>query len=57
MFPMNERVMFCPVVSLLALATADNAFKEDGIQRPEDLFTLEIPHFKEALAIQWKPES
>ena len=45
MFPMNERVMFCPVVSLLALATADNAFKEDGIQRPEDL------------AIQWKPES
>jgi hypothetical protein len=43
-------------MSLLALAFADNAFKEEGIQCPEDLYTLEIPHFKETLAIQWKPE-
>ena len=48
--------MFCPVVSLLALAFANNALGGGGIQCPEDLFTLEIPHFKEALAIQWKPE-
>ena len=47
--------MFCPV-SLLILAFADTAFQEDGIQCLEDLFTLEIPHFKVALAIQWKPE-
>ena len=49
--------MFCPIMSLLALAFADNAFKEMGIEKPEDLFSLEIPHFKESLAIQWKPGS
>ena len=49
--------MFCPTASLLALAFADNALKEDGIQCPEDLSPLRyIPHFKEALAIPWKPE-
>jgi integrase len=48
--------MFCPIMNLLALAFADGAFKEDGIKTPEDLFKLEIPHFKEVLAIQWKPE-
>ena len=40
----------------LALAFADNALKGFGIEKPEDLFSLEIPHFKESLAIQWKPE-
>ena len=43
-------------MSLFALAFADSAFKEGGIQRPEDLYTLETPHFKEMLGIQWKPE-
>ena len=58
MFSMSGRITrcFCPAVSLLALAFADNALKEDGIQCAEDLFTLEILHFKEALAIQWKSE-
>ena len=40
----------------LALAFADNALKGFGIEKPEDLFSLEIPHFKESLAIQWRPE-
>ena len=48
--------MFCPIMSLLALAFADSVFKEEGIQRLEDLYTLEIPRFKETLGIQWKPE-
>ena len=48
--------MFCPVIGLLALAFVDNAFKESGIKKPEDLFSLEIPHFKEPLAIQWRLE-
>ena len=48
--------MFCPIMSLLALAFADNAFKEEGIQCPVDLYTIEIPHFKETLGIQWKPK-
>ena len=42
-------------MSLLALAFADNVFKEMDIEQPEDLFSLEISHFKESLAIQWKP--
>ena len=25
-----------------------------GIEKPEDLFSLEVPQFKESLAIQWK---
>ena len=32
--------MFCPAVSLLALAFADSALKEDGIQCLEDLLHL-----------------
>ena len=48
--------MFCPIISLFALALADSAFKEEGIQRPENLYTLEILHFKETLVTQWKPE-
>ena len=47
--------MFCPIRNLLALAFVDNAFKESGIKKPEDLFSLEIPHFKESLTIQWRP--
>ena len=51
-----DNPMFCPAASLLALAFANNTLKEDGVQCPEDLLTLKIPHFKEALVIQWKPE-
>ena len=48
--------MFCSIISPLALAFADSAFKEEGIQRPEDLYTFEILHFRETLGTQWKPE-
>ena len=39
---------------MLLLATA----QESGIERPVDLFSLGIPHFKESFAIhgQWGPE-
>jgi hypothetical protein len=43
-------------MDLLALAFADNTFKKKGAQRLEDLYSFEIPHFKELLSIQWKPE-
>ena len=56
LYERRDHPMFCPIMSLLALAFADSAFKEEGIQCPEDLYTLEIPHFKETLGIQWKPE-
>ena len=48
--------IFCPVMGLLALAFADNAFKVSGLGKPEDLFSLTIPHFTEPLAFQWSPE-
>ena len=43
-------------MGLLALAIADNPFKESGIEKPEDLFSLTISHFKESLAFQWSLE-
>ena len=43
-------------MAFLALAFADNAFKDSGIKEPEELFCLTVPDFKESLAIQWKPE-
>ena len=42
-------------MAFLALAFADNAFKDWGIKKPEELFCLTVPDFKESLAIQWKP--
>ena len=50
-----DNPMFCLIMSRLAPAFADSAFKGTGIEKPEGLFSLEIPHFKEPLAIQWKP--
>ena len=55
LYEWRDGPMFCPIMSLSALAFANNAFMEMGIEKPEDLFSLEIPHFKESLAIQWKP--
>ena len=55
LYEQRDNPMFCPVMSLLALAFADNALKETGIEKLKDLFSLEIPHFRESLAIQWKP--
>ena len=55
LYERRDNPMFSPIMNLLALAFADSAFKESGIKKPEDLFSLEIPHFKESLAIQWKP--
>ena len=54
LYERRDNPMFCPIMSLWALAFADNAFKEMGIEKPEGLFSLEIPHFKESPAIQWK---
>ena len=43
-------------MGLLALAFITvNAFKESGIEKLEDPFSLEVSHFKESLAIQWRP--
>ena len=42
----RDNPMFCPIM---------NAFKEMDIEKPENLFSPETRHFKEPLAVQWKP--
>jgi hypothetical protein len=56
LYERRDSPIFCPILNMLALAFADNAFKEKGITRPEDIFNLNIPNFKETLSIHWKPE-
>ena len=34
-------------MGLLALAFEDNAFKDSGIKKPEEIFSLTVPDFKE----------
>ena len=52
----RDTPIFCPVMGLLALAFADNAFKDSEIEKPEELFSFTVPDFKELLDIQWRPE-
>ena len=34
-----DNLIFCPILNMLALAFADGAFKEKGIQKPEDIYS------------------
>ena len=56
LYERRDTPILCPVLNFLALAFADNAFRRPGISKPEDLFSFTIPHFKESLTIQWRPE-
>jgi hypothetical protein len=56
LYERRDSPIFCPVLNMLALAFADNAFKEEGITRPEDIYNIQIPIFRETLSIQWKSE-
>ncbi|KAH8145064.1 uncharacterized protein LAJ45_10975 [Morchella importuna] len=56
LYERRDNPIFCPIMNFLALAFADNAFMEGGIKKPEDLFALEIPDFKETLSINWKED-
>ena len=48
--------MFCPVLHMLALAFADNAFASDDIKSAEDIYKLTVPEFKESIHLKWKDE-
>ena len=52
LYERRDTPIFSPVMALLALALADNAFKDSGIKMPENLFSLTVPDFKGSLAIQ-----
>ena len=47
----HDTPVFRPVMALLSLAFADNAFKDS---KPEEHFSLTVPDFKEPLAIRWR---
>ncbi len=52
----HDCLMFCPVLHMLALAFADNAFASDEIQSAQDIYNLTIPDFKESIHLKWKSE-
>ena len=41
---------------MLSLAFADNAFASHDIQTLQDIYSLNIPEFKESLHLRWKDE-
>lgn len=49
-------LMFCPILYMLSLAFADNAFDFDDIQNAQDTYNLNIPKCKESLQFKWKDE-
>lgn len=48
--------MFCPVLHMLGLAFADNAFDSDEIKSLQDIYSHKIPDFKESTKLKWKDE-
>ena len=52
----NDYLMFCPVLYMLALAFADNAFASDDIKSAQDIHKLIVPEFKESIYLKWKDE-
>ncbi|KAI5814744.1 hypothetical protein BZA77DRAFT_389010 [Pyronema omphalodes] len=56
LYEVRNSPMLCPVLNMIALAFADNAFKEAGITRPEDIYDIQIPISLDKLSIEWKPE-
>lgn len=52
----NDYLIFCPVLHMLALAFADNAFASDDIKFAQDIYKLIVPEFKESIHLKWKDE-
>ena len=50
----DDQLAFCPILPILALAFADNAFKV--IPKPEHLYKLTVPTEKGCVKLNWKEE-
>ena len=55
-FHENDCLMFYPILHILTLAFADNAFASDDIESAQDIYKLTIPGFKESVHLKWKDE-
>ncbi|KAL6712955.1 hypothetical protein ACLMJK_009510 [Lecanora helva] len=52
----HDCLLFCPVLNMLGLAFADNAFECDVIQGIQDIYEHKIPDFKESTQLKWKDD-
>ena len=50
----DDNLAFCPILHVLALAFADDAFESEWINCPEDLSTFQIPSHLQSLPLRWK---
>lgn len=51
----DDNLAFCPILHILALGFANDAFKSEWIRHPEDISTLEVPLYLEGVPLEWKP--
>ena len=56
LYEWHNNPMFLPDYESFGSSFANKAFEWLGIEKPEDLFSLEIPYFKGSLVIEWKLE-
>lgn len=47
----HDCLMFCPILHMLALAFADNAFNSDNIKCAQDIYNITILDFKNSLQL------
>ncbi|KAI9763720.1 MAG: hypothetical protein M1839_006318 [Geoglossum umbratile] len=50
----DDNLAFCPILHVLGLAFADDAFASEWINCPEDLQTFQVPSHLQSLPLQWK---
>jgi hypothetical protein len=50
----DDNLVFCPILYVLALAFADNAFASEWINCLEDLEAFQVPSHLQSLLLSWK---
>ena len=54
----DDNLAFCPILHVLSLAFADQAFLSPWLQEPKDLYTFRVEDDRglESLPLEWKPD-
>lgn len=52
-FHEEDSLVFCPIIYLLALAFADDAF-EANLTTPDEIYNFVIPNESDRLRLRWK---
>lgn len=50
----EDNLALCPILHILSLAVADNAFEASDVQGPENIYGVEVPAYRESLQLKWK---